>query len=283
MAARRSSVEARHGGMLHWAVLPRRSVTGGRRRAAAGLPGTGGGRRICRPHGAHFSSVRRRSDGLLPNHGGMCKCSPPGMPGPFVAGGVVSVQNRTAYSGGEVPARVDMDAQLTVELASVISAARRRATRDGDRQVDTAHLLHGLLEWDPAVRDAFDGGPPQIARLLGYLVQRSIGYGLQWHGTVEDSGAVPMVAEGAYRDGRPPRPQPWTVPSTARTPATPSVRVAWICWPPWWMIPSPVPSRCCAAPPSTPRDSRPAWMGTPPTWGDGQLTAAPWSGDERSR
>lgn len=118
------------------------------------------------------------------------------MPGPFVAGGVVSVQNRTAYSGGEVPARVDMDAQLTVELASVISAARRRATRDGDRQVDTAHLLHGLLEWDPAVRDAFDGGPPQVARLLGYLVQRSIGYGLQWHGTVEDSGAVPMVAEG---------------------------------------------------------------------------------------
>lgn len=126
----------------------------------------------------------------------MRKCFPPGMPGPFVAGGVVGVQNRAAYSGGEVPARVDMDAQLTVELASVISAARRRATRDGDRQVDTAHLLHGLLEWDPAVRDAFDGGPHQIARLLGYLVQRSIGYGLQWHGTVEDSGAVPVVAEG---------------------------------------------------------------------------------------
>lgn len=89
-----------------------------------------------------------------------------------------------------------MDAQLTVELASVISAARRRATRDGDRHVDTAHLLHGLLEWDPAVRDVFDGGQPQIARLLGYLVQRSIGYGLQWHGTVEDSGAVPVVTEG---------------------------------------------------------------------------------------
>ncbi|WP_399094867.1 Clp protease N-terminal domain-containing protein [Streptomyces sp. BBFR2] len=106
------------------------------------------------------------------------------------------MQNRTAYSGGDVPARVDMDAQLTVELASVISAARRRATRDGDRHVDTAHLLHGLLEWDPAVRDVFDGGQPQIARLLGYLVQRSIGYGLQWHGTVEDSGAVPVVTEG---------------------------------------------------------------------------------------
>ncbi|MFJ6749092.1 MULTISPECIES: Clp protease N-terminal domain-containing protein [unclassified Streptomyces] len=105
------------------------------------------------------------------------------------------MQNRTAYSGGDSAAQEDLDTQLTVELASVVSAARRRATRDGDRQVDTAHLLHGLLEWDPAVRDTFDGGP-QVARLLGYLVQRSIGYGLRWHGTVEDSGAVPLVAEG---------------------------------------------------------------------------------------
>ncbi|MEU7180429.1 Clp protease N-terminal domain-containing protein [Streptomyces celluloflavus] len=105
------------------------------------------------------------------------------------------MQNRTAYSGGDGPAQEDLDAQLSVELASVVSAARRRATRDGDRHVDTAHLLHGLLESDPAVRAAFDG-EPQIARLLGYLVQRSIGYGLQWHGTVEDSGAVPVVAEG---------------------------------------------------------------------------------------
>ncbi|MFG2289206.1 Clp protease N-terminal domain-containing protein [Streptomyces sp. NPDC048595] len=105
------------------------------------------------------------------------------------------MQNRTAYSGGDGSAREDLDSRLTVELASVVSAARRRATRDGDRQVDTAHLLHGLLESDPAVRAAFDGGP-QVARLLGYLVQRSIGYGLQWHGTVEDSGAVPMVTEG---------------------------------------------------------------------------------------
>lgn len=111
------------------------------------------------------------------------------------AGGVEAVQNRTAYSGGDSPAQEDLDSRLTVELASVVSAARRRATRDGDRQVDTAHLLHGLLESDPAVRAAFDGGP-QVARLLGYLVQRSIGYGLQWHGTVEDSGAVPVVTEG---------------------------------------------------------------------------------------
>ncbi|WP_326622352.1 peptidase [Streptomyces decoyicus] len=105
------------------------------------------------------------------------------------------MQNRTAYSGGDGPAQEELDSRLTVELATVVSAARRRATRDGDRQVDTAHLLHGLLESDPAVRAAFDG-PPQVARLLGYLVQRSIGYGLQWHGTIEDSGAVPLVAEG---------------------------------------------------------------------------------------
>ncbi|BDM68909.1 peptidase [Streptomyces nigrescens] len=108
-------------------------------------------------------------------------------------GGVV--QNRTAYSGADDSVHEDLGSRLTVELASVVSAARRRATRDGDRQVDTAHLLHGLLESDPAVRAAFDGGP-QVARLLGYLVQRSIGYGLQWHGTVEDSGAVPVVTEG---------------------------------------------------------------------------------------
>lgn len=137
--------------------------------------------------------MRSRTD--TPNHSGMRKCFPPGMLRRSGPGGVGSVQNRTANGGGLGPAQEELDEQLTVELASVISAARRRATRDGDLQVDTAHLLHGLLEWDPAVRDAFDGAP-QIARLLGYLVQRSIGYGLQWHGTVEDSGAVPVVADG---------------------------------------------------------------------------------------
>ncbi|MCZ0971827.1 peptidase [Streptomyces albulus] len=124
------------------------------------------------------------------------------------------MQNRTAYSGGERSAQEAPDSQLTVELASVVSAARRRATRDGDRHVDTAHLLHGLLEWDPAVREVFDGGH-QVARLLGYLVQRSIGYGLQWHGTVEDSGAVPWSPRAASPAGRPPRPPRWTAPSTA--------------------------------------------------------------------
>ncbi|WP_405875034.1 MULTISPECIES: Clp protease N-terminal domain-containing protein [unclassified Streptomyces] len=90
--------------------------------------------------------------------------------------------------------RADNDARLTAELAAVVSGARRRAVRDGDRQIDTAHLLHSLLEHDPEVRAVFDDGP-ESARLLGYLVQRSIGYGLRWQGSVEDSGAVPVVAE----------------------------------------------------------------------------------------
>ncbi|MFV0137235.1 Clp protease N-terminal domain-containing protein [Streptomyces sp. HMX87] len=95
---------------------------------------------------------------------------------------------RDGGSGGDAP--------LSAELAAVVSGARRRAVRDGDRQVDTAHLLHSLLECDPQARAVLGDGP-QLARLLGYLVQRSIGYGLRWQSTVEDSGAVPSVAEAA--------------------------------------------------------------------------------------
>ncbi|CAM5242538.1 peptidase [Streptomyces californicus] len=94
------------------------------------------------------------------------------------------------------PHRAEPDARFTDELASVLSAARRRALRDGDRQIDTAHLLHSLIETDPEVREAFDGGP-RLAKVLGYLVQRSIGYGLRWQGSVEDSGAVPVVGDPA--------------------------------------------------------------------------------------
>lgn len=75
---------------------------------------------------------------------------------------------------------------------SVVAGARRRAHRGADAQIDTAHLLHSLLEADPEVRAVFDG-EPQLTRVLGYLVQRSIGYGLRWQGTVEDSGALPVV------------------------------------------------------------------------------------------
>ncbi|POX44539.1 peptidase [Streptomyces sp. Ru71] len=116
--------------------------------------------------------------------------------------------------------RVDDEAGLGAELAAVVAGARRRAVRDGDRQIDTAHLLHSLLESGPDVRAAFE--PPQVARLLGYLVQRSIGYGLRWQTAVEDSGALPAagraegysplaalavrgVLERALRHGRPPR------------------------------------------------------------------------------
>lgn len=113
--------------------------------------------------------------------------------------GVGDVQPRTSRQPGHDQGthRVDDDAGLGAELAAVLTAARRRAVRDGDRQTDTAHLLHSLLEYDPEVRALLDGGP-QLARLLGYLVQRSIGYGLRWQGSVEDSGAVPVVprAEG---------------------------------------------------------------------------------------
>ncbi|AYC42838.1 Clp protease N-terminal domain-containing protein [Streptomyces griseorubiginosus] len=86
----------------------------------------------------------------------------------------------------------DGDARLSAELAAVVSGARRRALRDGDRQVDTAHLLHSLLDADPEACAVFED-EPHLPRLLGYLVQRSIGYGLRWQGTVEDSGAVPVV------------------------------------------------------------------------------------------
>ncbi|MFG2720418.1 Clp protease N-terminal domain-containing protein [Streptomyces sp. NPDC048416] len=91
----------------------------------------------------------------------------------------------------------DIEARLTAELASVVAGARRRALRDGDRQLDTAHLLHSLMESDPEVRAAFES-TPQIARVLGYLVQRSIGYGLRWQGSVEDSGEVPVMTQPGW-------------------------------------------------------------------------------------
>ncbi|AOR37499.1 peptidase [Streptomyces fodineus] len=96
----------------------------------------------------------------------------------------------------------------------MVAGARRRAVRDGDRQIDTAHLLHSLLEHDPEVRAAV-GGPPQLARLLGYLVQRSIGYGLRWQGSVEDSGALAVVAAVAVPGARDSRDAPGWSPAAA--------------------------------------------------------------------
>ncbi|MEU3697053.1 Clp protease N-terminal domain-containing protein [Streptomyces griseoviridis] len=88
------------------------------------------------------------------------------------------------------------DDRLGPGLVPVVSGARRRALRDGDRQIDTAHLLHSLLEHDPEACAVLGDGP-RMARLLGYLVQRSIGYGLRWQGAVEYSGAVPAVGGAA--------------------------------------------------------------------------------------
>ncbi|MET9880870.1 Clp protease N-terminal domain-containing protein [Actinacidiphila glaucinigra] len=89
------------------------------------------------------------------------------------------------------------DSRLGAELRTVTAAARRRATRGGDRQVDTAHLLHSLLEADPPARGAVDGaadtggaaGGGRVARMLGYLAQRTIGYGIAWRDVVEEAGA----------------------------------------------------------------------------------------------
>nr|WP_241678826.1 Clp protease N-terminal domain-containing protein [Streptomyces lasalocidi] len=86
-------------------------------------------------------------------------------------------------------------------FAAVVDGARRRAVRDGDRQIDTAHLLHSLLERDAEVRAAFGDGA-RIARLLGYLVQRSIGYGLRWQSAVEGSApGSPTVMRAADGTG----------------------------------------------------------------------------------
>ncbi|MEU9330364.1 Clp protease N-terminal domain-containing protein [Streptomyces canus] len=93
---------------------------------------------------------------------------------------------------GPPPVSPDGDVRLSAELTAVVSGARRRALRDGDRQIDTAHLLHSLLDADAEAYAVFDA-EPQLPRLLGYLVQRSIGYGLRWQGSIEDSGAVPVV------------------------------------------------------------------------------------------
>ncbi|MEU3860600.1 Clp protease N-terminal domain-containing protein [Streptomyces sp. NPDC028722] len=112
----------------------------------------------------------------------------------------------------------DGAAELGAELAAVVTGARRRAVRDGDRQTDTAHLLHSLLEHDPEVRAAV-GGPTRLARLLGYLVQRSIGYGLRWQGSVEDSGPLSVVPPPADPAG-PPGPTDNADPASGAAPAT---------------------------------------------------------------
>ncbi|MBF6049695.1 peptidase [Streptomyces sp. NRRL B-1677] len=101
------------------------------------------------------------------------------------------MQSRIGDKGATGVAREGL---FSPELAAAVTGARRRAVRDGDGQVDTAHLLHTLMEADPAVCRAVNGrGKDRSVRLLGYLVQRTIGYGLRWRGTVEDSGSLPVL------------------------------------------------------------------------------------------
>lgn len=59
--------------------------------------------------------------------------------------------------------RIDsgVEDQVSDALAIMIDTARRRAARDGDRQIDTAHLLHSLLESDSGIWELLDGGSPR--------------------------------------------------------------------------------------------------------------------------
>lgn len=102
------------------------------------------------------------------------------------------IHRRPAHDQGA--RRADDEAGFGAELAAVVDLARRRAVRDGDRQIDTAHLLHSLLETDAEARAAI-GDARKAVRLLGYLVQRSIGYGLRWQSGVEDSGALHVLGD----------------------------------------------------------------------------------------
>ncbi|ARZ71301.1 peptidase [Streptomyces albireticuli] len=111
------------------------------------------------------------------------------------------MQSRTRDIG---PAGTACEDRLSAELASVVAGARRRAVRDGDRQIDTAHLLHTLLEADAEARLVLDGGTGRVVRLLGYLVQRTIGYGLRWSGTAEDSGALSALPDSRAPGWSPP-------------------------------------------------------------------------------
>jgi hypothetical protein len=52
--------------------------------------------------------------------------------------------------------------------------------RAGDTEVDTGHLLHALLESDERLLGLVAPNPAHATRLLGYLAQRSIGFGRDW-------------------------------------------------------------------------------------------------------
>lgn len=65
-------------------------------------------------------------------------------------------------------------------LGRIAARARRRAVRAGDAETDSGHLLHALLEADDRALVLVAPLPTQSTRLMGYLAQRSIGFGLDW-------------------------------------------------------------------------------------------------------
>jgi len=65
-------------------------------------------------------------------------------------------------------------------LSRIAAGARRRALRAGDAEVDTGHLLHALLESDDRALGLTAPQLAQSTRLMGYLAQRSIGFGRAW-------------------------------------------------------------------------------------------------------
>jgi hypothetical protein len=118
------------------------------------------------------------------------------------------VDIRTPPAPASGAAGAVIEDRISEPLAAVVATARRRASLGGDREVDTAHLLHGLLESDAVVRAFLGGGGPQTAKLLGYLAQRSIGYGLRWRDTVETAGRP--LATGTARGAAAGVPAGWS-------------------------------------------------------------------------
>ncbi|MER5967203.1 Clp protease N-terminal domain-containing protein [Streptomyces sp. NPDC002057] len=111
-------------------------------------------------------------------------------------------------------ARAELAPFLTPSLLTVVTGARRRALRGGDRQIDTAHLLHSLLDSDSEAGAVFEGGH-QLARVLGYLVQRSIGYGLRWQRSVEDTGTRRLLPAARGAEARDSRASGWSPAASA--------------------------------------------------------------------
>ncbi|MHA6758821.1 Clp protease N-terminal domain-containing protein [Streptacidiphilus sp. PAMC 29251] len=88
--------------------------------------------------------------------------------------------NLFGSTSGNPPTAENERPEQVGALEPVAARARRRAVRAGDSEIDTGHLLHALLESDQRALGLIAELPPQAARLMGYLAQRSIGFGRDW-------------------------------------------------------------------------------------------------------